>query len=65
MALAAGKGLIKGIGWIGMGPMKAIIEDILFDTIGTRMVSIRTHCGIKDMDSTIQTTNGLSKDFPF
>ena len=28
--LAAGKGLIKGIGWIGMGLMKAIIEDILF-----------------------------------
>ena len=32
MALAAGKGLIKGIGWIGMGLTKAIIEDILFDT---------------------------------
>ena len=32
MALAAGKGLIKGIGWIGIGLTKTIIEDILFDT---------------------------------
>ena len=32
MALAACTGVIKGIGWIGMGLMKAIIEDILFDT---------------------------------
>ena len=31
MAVTAGKGFINGLGWIGMGITKAIIEDVLFD----------------------------------